>query len=560
MGLSIIYGRTGSGKTAYLFQKVKEESKKVAKVYVVTPEQFSFTAEKELLETSGTCATIKSEVLTFSRMAYRVINDNGNNLENIEGFGKSMLIYDILDKEKGKLKFLGNNLQNANILDRTMSELKKHNISKEKLKEVIDKTEDKYLKAKLSDILCIYSKFEERIDKEFLDDNDALSYLADNIENTCMFDNSVVFIDEFSGFTPQEYRVIEELLKVCKDVYITVCTDDLGLECEYGDSDVFYSNKVTANKLIKIAQNNNINISKPVHLSENHRFKSKELKHLEENIYSNIYKKYDTENKDIKLFLAMNPYSEIENVANKIIENVRDKGYRYKEIGIITKDIDTYSGLIKAIFSKYDIPVYIDEKKDISQNILIKYITSLLDIFAKNWSYESVISYVKLKLCADLEDNDIYLLEDYCKKWGIKYSKWYREDWKFGADEESLIKLNEIRRKVILPLLKFKEKCYKDMSAFDLSKNIYQFLIENNIDKKLQEKAEILGKTNADLASEYEASFNMVINILDEIVKVFKNQSLSFDKYASLLKISFKENELGKLPAGFDQITVRRCR
>ena len=132
-----------------------------------------------------------------------------------------------------------------------------------------------------------------------------------------------------------------------------------------------------------------------VFLDKNYRFKNDELKYLEKNLYENIYEKYHKEVENIELFLASNPYSEIEYVAGKIVELVRDKGYRYREIGIITKNLDTYSSLIKAIFSKYDIPVYIDEKKDLSQNILIKYIISVLEVFSKNWSYESVISYVK---------------------------------------------------------------------------------------------------------------------------------------------------------------------
>lgn len=123
-------------------------------------------------------------------------------------------------------------------------------------------------------------------------------------------------------------------------------------------------------------------------------------------------------------------------------------GYRYKEIGIITKNIDIYSGTIKEIFSKYNIPVYIDEKKDLSQNILIKYIISLLDVFSKNWSLESVISYVKTKFC-DISESDIYELEIYAKKCGIKYSKWYKEDFSYGETEENLVKLNEIRKKVV---------------------------------------------------------------------------------------------------------------
>lgn len=94
------------------------------------------------------------------------------------------------------------------------------------------------------------------------------------------------------------------------------------------------------------------------------------------------------------------------------------------------------------------------------------------------------------------------------------------------------------------------------MTGKDLSKAIYEFLIDNKIDKKLQEKANLIFDEDADLASEYEASFNIVIRILDEIVKIFGDEVLSFDKYASLLKISFSENGLGKLPASVDEVTV----
>lgn len=357
------------------------------------------------------------------------------------------------------------------------------------------------------------------------------------------------------GFTPQEYRVIEELLKISKDIYVTICADSLKLENADKDTDVFYTNKVTAGKLIELAKiTNNEHIQK-VKLDNSYRFKSKELESIEKNIYSNIYDKFNEEPENIELFLANNPYSEVEYVASKIIKEVRDNGYRYREIGIITKNIDTYSGLIKAIFSKYNIPVYIDEKKDLSQNILIKYILSILDVFDKNWSYDSVISYAKCKFL-EVSDMDIYTLENYAKGLGIKYSKWYKEDFKFGEDEETLKRLNETRRKIVSPLLDFKDKCYKNMTGLELSKAIYEFLIENKIDIKLQEKAKIVSKEDADLALDYEASFNMVVKILDEISKIFEKDTLTFEKYASLLKIAFSENGLGKIPAGFDEITV----
>lgn len=554
MKLKIIYGKAGSGKSTYLFNYIKEIIQKPQKIYIITPEQFSFTAERNLLEsTKG--AAINAEVLTFSRMAHRVINEVGNNLKNIEAFGKSMLIYDILDENKKDLQFLGKNMQNVEVAGKTITELKKHNITEDKLSEAIEKAEDKFLKMKLQDIEEIYNKYEEKIKENFLDENDTLTILADNIKNTDMFKNAVLLIDEFAGFTPQEYRIIEELMKTAKEINVTMTMDKLQNEINQ-ETDIFYSNKIAINKLLDIAKINNAEVENPVYLDKSYRFKNEELRYLEKNIYSNIYKGYDKENENIKLFLATNPYSEVEHIASQIIEEVRENGHRYKDIGIITKNIENYSSLIKAIFSKYDIPVYIDEKKDLSQNILIKYIISILDVFAKNWSYDSVMAYVKTLFC-DISEKDIYMLENYCKKWGIKYSKWYKDDWKFGEENENVLKkLNETRRKIVEPLLEFKEKCIKDQSAKNISSEIYNFLIKQNIDKKLKEKAKKIEKENAEIGKEYETSFNTVIKILDEIVKVFGDEKTSFEKYVAFLKISFSENGLGKIPAGLDQVTV----
>lgn len=555
MKLKIIYGKSGSGKSTYLFNYIKNIISNPQKIYIITPEQFSYTSERKLLESTNGAA-INAEVLTFSRMAHRVITETGNNLKNIEPFGRSMLIYDILDNKKKELKFLGKNMQNVEVIDKTITEFKKHNITETNLGKAIDNLEDEYLKIKLKDVENIYNAYEEKIKEKFLDENDVLSILAENIKNTDMFNDAVFLIDEFAGFTPQEYRIIEELMKISKEIIVTITTDSLIDNKLSEDTDIFYSNKIAINKLIEIANRNNVEIEKPIFLENTYRFKNEELKVLEENIYDNFYKKYEKENKNIKLFLASNPYSEVEHVASQIIEEVRENGYRYRDIGVITKNIETYSSLIKVIFAKYDIPVYIDEKKDLSQNILIKYIISVLDVFSKNWSYDSVIAYAKTLFC-DIEEEDIYVLENYCKKWGIKYSKWYKEDWNFGEeDKEKLKKINETRRKIVEPLLEFKEKCIKDQSAKNITSAIYKFLIRQNIDKKLEAKAKEVEKENADIVSEYEASFNIVIKILDEIVKVFGDERLTFDKYASLLKISFTENGLGKIPAGLDQVTV----
>ena len=110
-------------------------------------------------------------------------------------------------------------------------------------------------------------------------------------------------------------------------------------------------------------------------------------------LYNLKIKKYEKEIKNINLFLSKNQYAEIEYVAKNIVQLIKDEKYKFNEIGIITKNVNQYASLIKAIFAKYDIPVYIDEKKDLNQNILIRYILSILEIIIKNYSYEAVFNF-----------------------------------------------------------------------------------------------------------------------------------------------------------------------
>ena len=468
-----------------------------------------------------------------------------------------MLLTNIIEKQKENLNFLGKTDKNLELTIRMITELKKNNISSNVLEQSIDNIEEGYVKLKLKDINLLYDSFNRTILDKYLDDDDLLTIVKDKIKESAMFKESYIYIDEFAGFTKQEYIIIEELLKIGEQVNITICTDTLEKN-KYEENDIFNPNKNTILKIKEIASVNNINILEPVELSESFRYKSEELKHLSDNLYSVNSKKYLGNSKDIKLFLANNNYSEIENVANNIIELVRDKGYRYKDISIITKEIEGYASLINAIFKKYNIPVFIDEKKDLNQNILVKYIISLLDIFSKSWNIESIFNYLKTGLVSDLTNDDIYILENYCKKYGITGIKKFTSEWDVITDgKEDIERLNNIRLKVITPLLKFREQLGRDKTVRDITKSIYLFLEENNIKEILLDKINNLNKLgNIDLANTYSTSWDLLIDILDELVLILGEEKISFENYTNLLKVGFNNSSLGKIPATLDEVIV----
>ena len=134
MSLRIIYGRAGTGKSEYCYREIAEKIKSDNQILIITPEQFSFTAEKKLMEAIDTNAVFNAEVVTLSRMAYRVINEIGGRTEtNLSKCGKAMLIYSILNNNKKELKLIGKNDENVEMLDTAITEFKKHGISIEQL-------------------------------------------------------------------------------------------------------------------------------------------------------------------------------------------------------------------------------------------------------------------------------------------------------------------------------------------------------------------------------------------------------------------------------------------
>ena len=306
MSLRIIYGKAGSGKSNFIFEEINKKIKsgEKNKIYIITPEQFSFTAEKKLMENKK--SIINAEVITFNRMAYRVMNEIGGNIHSqLSKCGKAMLIYSILQNEKKSFNLLNKSDENIDVALRSISELKKNEITVQDLKNELDNINDKYLKIKVQDMILIYEKFNLKIQNKYIDETDLLSKLALNIDKVDLFKNSIIYIDEFVGYTKQELEIIKKLLSISKEITITFCLNNLELNSN-PDIDIFYPNKITLNKILKLL--NKDEKIKIINLNKLYRFKNNELIYLENYLYNTKIKKYEKEIKNINLFLAKNQY------------------------------------------------------------------------------------------------------------------------------------------------------------------------------------------------------------------------------------------------------------
>lgn len=430
-----------------------------------------------------------------------------------------------------------------------LTEFKKHGVSTEELSKF--ESADEYMNLKVKDISKIYENYQERIAKRFVDENDTLDLLVDNLEKSSMFDDSIIYIDDFQGFTMQEYRVFEKLLEKASEISVTVCSNELKGD-SHKETDIFYFNKKFAKKLLEIAEDKKATI-KEIYLGESKRFKNEELAFLEKNLFELNKNKFSNNTENLKIFLADNSYQEMEYVASEIVKLVQEENYRYNQIGIVTKDISGNEEEAKAVFEKYNIPLFIDSKKELNQNILIKYIISLLDIYAKNWSYDAMMNYLKIGLNSYLPE-EIYELENYCRKWGIKGSKWYNREFNYEPINDRQNRLEEMRKEIVEPLIKFKENTQKNRTFEEITKELYLLLENQEINQLLDKKIKNIGKI--EITEEYNTSYKILVQIFDEIVLLFKDEKVGFEKYKEILQVGIKNSELGKIPLLQDQVIL----
>lgn len=579
MGLRFVLGRGGIGKTSFMLDSIKKrvQDNETSPVILLVPEQYSFEMEKKMSKLflgEEKDKYLRSRVLSFKTMSSIVFSKVGGLTDvNINSSGRAMMIYKSIDKISNELKvYAKSSTQSGFVASITdmISELKQYNVSPDMLEAISSEVENETLRYKLKDIAKIYAEFEKNLHENYVDSQDMLTSLAARLEQCEYFKDSYIYIDEFTGFTPNQYGVLKVLLKQAKEVYISLTIDSL-TQFTYSKNDAFSRTKYTFEKLYKIAAEEGVKIHTNINLNTEDvkRFKdNEELQHLEKYYHAYPYRKYEKQTKHIKIKEFNNLYDEVEQVAKDIIHLVRDKKVRYKDITVATRDLNRYDFLVKSIFKEYEIPNFIDVKREAKNNPIIVLILSALEMKNRRYSYETMFRYLKSGLIG-VDNEEISLLENYVLLNGIRGKKWFEEKWHYKVnpnylseeDEYDLLqkeRINATKDKVLAPIIALQEKLKKqNKTVREICQYVYEFLLDINIEETLEKLINnFTEKGDLEIAKEYSQVWQIVIDILDQMVELMGDERISLDKFMKLISLGFDEYELGLVPPSMDQVLV----
>lgn len=562
--LQFILGKSGTGKTTLINNIIKElVDGGENRIIMLVPDQSSFETEKIFLELLEAKNSRNVNVFGFSKLCRYVFEKTGNIPKNVLDSGTRSVIMNIaLEQLTEKLSFLktSNSRNISDVMLQTLSDCKKNNISTDMLRNSAERVGNNTLKTKLCETALILDTFDALVSQSYVDPLDDLTRLYNILLENIIFKNYVLFIDSFSGFTSQQLKVLRLLLSQCRDTYIALTLDPL----TDGSEDVFATSHKTMRIIKDLAKRDLIDIKAPVKLTELKRFKSEELKSLECGIFRHDYGQITEPPSDITMFTAGDTYSECEYVARQIKRLVIEENYLYSDITVISHDTEPYNGTLNVIFDKYEIPYFMDVKRDIEVKPVIRFVTSLFRMILNDFDREDVISILKTGLTSNTTD-EISIFENYVYVWNIGNAAFKSEfkqnprgfTDKFTEDDiKSLSVAEKVRKSVIEPAIEFKNTI-KDKNGREITECLYNLLTQIGVQDALNvmyntfENGEEKG-----LGAEQIRIWNLFMEVLDKMVAVAGDMPLSAKRYFELLSIQISSMQLSQIPQTIDSVTI----
>lgn len=579
MSITVIKGGISSGKTTLcmnMIEKLHSESRCI----MLVNDKYSFEAEKSFIEKFGGTGLNNIDVFTFRKLSDSFVSRE-NSVYMTEA-GKQMVIQRAINEYLSTEPPLSMNMLRAmkkdgftSVAASFLGEMANYRTTGDDVREAIKDHEDKNFVEKMTVVADIYDIYSHMMSElNYTDANEYLDDLAKAIDqDTEFFKDTYVFVDAFNDFLLPRWNVIKSINRRAKQVYITLSVSENETEKE-----IYKINEATLDMIKDEYAIEEINAGE--HLLHTKQ-SNPELYKLLNSWDSEL--SFDEIPNNIKLFRSLDMYMEVERVACKIVDLVREEGYRYRDISVVVPDCEEYASLVEPVFGEYDIPYFSDRKQMLHNHPITVQITALFDMLENNFDYESVFAYLKAGFIFREKNGAVFAvapeeideIENYVLKYGIKgKTRWLKneefakeigfmqaafDDGKNAAfyeqNEKKTKFINSLRDELMTPVKEFDKKIKKATSGKDYVYALTDFLDAINIAEGIENEIVRLEKEGRiDESQQFEHIWSLVIGVLDQLVVTMGDREMSADEFSQYIKTGISTCEIRLVPSGIDRV------
>lgn len=552
---------------------------------LLVPEQATFQMEQGLIR-RGVRGSARARVLSFKRLAHMVSSEIGGlSRPHLGELGRKMLLRSLVHRRKGELELFGHVVGRAGFterLSRTFSEFQVHGYAPQDVRLIADSLSDgsPLLRKKLRDLALLFEDYTTYIADRYADPDSVLGEAAKTLAQSDLLSGAKVWIDGFAGFTPQEFKMLHAIFSSSERVSVSLCLDPAqfdpmtkGPSSEAEEFSLFHLPMETARELIGLCRQAEIAVEPPTTLQPEEvlhgRFGHPALTYIEAAWDNPSATAYAGDLAPIVLQSAEDRISEVESVAGEIHRLVRDEGYRYKDISVIVRNLDTYAPHLASVFAKQQIPYFIDQRRPMLFHPLIQALAASLEAIQSRWHSEPIIRFLKTDL-APIARGAVDLLENYVLEHGITGRAWVDErPWTYGrrlwrAEDEQVPggeygqDVDAVRRMAIRSLSQLDGLIGRGQSFTprEAAQALWAFLDSVGAEERISEWIEQADGHDDELVSLHTQVWNAIIDLLEQMANVLPQDSLELPELMAMLDEGFESLHLGIIPPKLDQVLI----
>ena len=575
--IEFILGRAGTGKThaclSGMAERMKAEPMGSALVLLL-PEHATYRAERRLAAMMAGAGEgfVRGLVFGFKRFARHVLQETGGAAAaRITSVGRRLLLKRILAEEGESLQAFARAAKQRGFtetLERAMEEMRSYGIDSDALMQAESALADDDLCRKLADLALIYSRYREKMAGRYNDTGDMLDALAEKIPSSRLLEGTEVWVDGFSFFNPQERKILAALFQKAKNVHITLTFDPTDEAAMQREGSLFYRQAQTLQQLRRLAQEMQIPV-RVRSLEERRRFQSDALAAIERTAFS-FPLVPQAGAAGVALVEAATRRLEMEAAAADIVRLCREKGLRWRDIAILTRDEAAYGDMLALTLEDCGIPYFRDNKRAGVHHPLAELVRSAFEVL-RGWRYDAMFRALKTGFFQKTR-GQIDLLENYVLEFGIRGSRWtMEEDWHWhrrsSLDEEEegatqkeaerLSQINSCRRAVAEPLQEFAARVKAASTVRGYAEALYRLLLALDVPQTLERWADEAEKAGRLAESrEHRQIWDDVISLLEQMAETSGDETIKVREFEDVLGDGLDALQISLIPPGLDYVTV----